>query len=651
MNKKIEEILEQKVDLSAFDYETARYIENLRGMLEETQREKRIMLDNRLGLHFSSKSYEDRFDDWLDDAVVPVLDPALSRFDGDAGNLIIEGDNIDALRVLARTHKGKVDCIFIDPPYNTENTTFVYNDDYVASEDKYRYSMWLEGLKRRLRYVPDLLSERGVLLVAINDKNRIYIEILIREQIMPGKFKGALTWRSRSGKGESGNANMSMNHEHVLVFANDEFAFSGKEKDNKAYKFDDKDGKGVYARGDLTCPDTYKTGPKLYYPIQNPETGVWYPANPDAVWRYATEANLKPGQKLRRDTMESLIEDDKIIFPKKGRVQIWNSREELDAAIAARDVPVNGKGVPLLRAGLPNLDFFIGKPVGWGVPAYKRHLSEVQSETKPLSSWIGSGDEIISDLDDSTVMASGLAAESNAHLKAMFGEKVFDYAKPTTLLTALLKQATATYSVVMDFFGGSGTTAEAVLRLNHEDDGDRKFIMVSNTERTADEPDKNICRDVLAARVSAVIDGFTKGKNEVEGTGGGFAYLRMERHDDEAICGPLPYELSVDMAFTLCQISFGLPVQVIETSDEGYVVRETEDEVIVFVPEWSKALTEGVKAEFDARPGKVHIVLSNRDETPTYHLREAGCASVKCLDAIVFAGRLCGPAAFFQRGV
>lgn len=217
MNKKIEEILEQKVDLSAFDYETARYIENLRGMLEETQREKRIMLDNRLGLHFSPKSYEDRFDDWLEDAVVPVLDPELSRFDGDTGNLIIEGDNIDALRVLARTHKGKVDCIFIDPPYNTENTTFVYNDDFVAPEDKYRYSMWLEGLRRRLRYVPDLLSERGVLLVAINDANRSYIELLIRE-MMPGMYKKSIVWQSRSGKSEAGNANLSVDHEHILIF-------------------------------------------------------------------------------------------------------------------------------------------------------------------------------------------------------------------------------------------------------------------------------------------------------------------------------------------------------------------------------------------------------------------------------------------------
>lgn len=651
MSKKIEALLAQTVDLSALDHETARYVENLRGMLEDAQREKAIVLDNRLGLHFSSKSYEERFDDWLDDAVVPVLDPELSRPEGDTGNLIIEGDNIDALRVMARTHKGKVDVVFIDPPYNTENGTFVYNDDYVAPEDKYRYSMWLEGLRRRLMHVPDLLSENGVLLVAINDKNRAYIEMLIKEQIMPGKFKGAIAWRSRSGKNEDGNANLSTNHEHVLVFANDGFSFGGGEKDYSSYKFNDHDGRGPYSRGDLSSPKTYRERPLTYYPIQDPETGVWYPANPDAVWRYATEVNLKPGQKLRKDTMENLIAANKIAFPREKRVHIWHTREELDAAIEARDVPVNGKGVPLLRAGLPNLDFFVGKPVGWGIPAYKRHLSEVKSETKPLSSWVGSGDELIKDLSEHTVLVSGLAAESNSELKSMFGEKVFDYAKPTTLLTGLLQQATQPDSIVLDFFGGSGTTAGAVLRLNAEDDGNRRFIMVSNTERSAKHPDKNLCRDVLRPRINSVMDGFTAGKKEIEGTGGGYAYLRMERHSDESICGPLPFALTIDMAFTLCQIAFGIPVEALDVPASGYVVRETEDAVLVFAPEWSKTLTDAVKAEFEARADKDHVLISDRDQTPTAHLRAAGCESAKCLDAIVFAGRLCGPAAFFKRSV
>lgn len=650
MTDKLEALLSQQVDLSALPHDTARYVENLRGMLEDVKTQRDIVMGNRLGLYWSPKSYEERFDDWRNGAVVPVLDEALSRPEGDEGNLIIEGDNIDALRVLARTHKGKVDCVFIDPPYNTENTTFVYNDDYVAPEDKYRYSMWLEGLKRRLEYVPDLLSERGVLLVAINDKNRAYIELMIKEQIMPGKFKGSLVWRTRQGKNEPGNANLSIDHECVLVFSNDGFSFGGREKTYEMYRFNDHDGKGPYRPDNLTAPNTYRARPNLYAPIRDPETGIWYPANPDRVWAFATEANLKPGQKTRKDTMENLIAAGKVMFPKDKRVHVWRTREELDAAIAAGDVPVNGKGVPLLRPGLPDLDFFVGKPVGWGVPAYKRYKSELNAEFQPLSSWVMTNKEAEEgDVDEdggSVSLVSSFSTESAAHLKAIFGEKPFDFAKPSSLITNLLRQATGPGSIVLDFFGGSGTTAEAVLRLNQEDGGDRRFILVSNTEHTPDEPDKNLCRDVLRRRVDAVMDGFTKGKNDVPGTGGGYAYMRMQRHLEETICGPNPFELTWEMAVSLCQMSFGLPVAPLTLTPEGFAAVETEETVFLFVPEWSKPLAPVIAAEFAKRPGKEHVLVSDYDRTPTAQLRAIGCESAKCVDAYVIAGRLCGPAPF-----
>lgn len=649
MTDKIETLLAQEVDLSALPYETARYVENLRGMLEQARREKDIVIENRLGLHWSPKSYEERFDDWLDDAVVPVLDPALSRPEGDEGNLIIEGDNVDALRVLARTHKGKVDCVFIDPPYNTENTTFVYNDDYVASEDKYRYSMWLEGLKRRLAHVPDLLSEQGVLLVAINDKNRAYVELLIKENVMPGKFVGCLAWRTRSGKNEGGNANFSQDHEHILIFANEKFFFGGIEKNYAAYIGNDHDERGVYARGDLTVAVPYndKRAGRAYYPVQDTQTGFWYPANPDRVWGVTSRLRMTPGQKLKSRPMEDLIDDNRIIFPKEPRTKIWHTMEELLADIDVKNVPVNGRGVPLLRRGLPDLEFWVGKTVAWGIPALKRYKADVKSDRKPLSSWTISDKGETDDALEHII--SGLSSESDGHLKALLGEKAFNYAKPISLISNLLRQATGPDSLVLDFFGGSGTTAEAVLRLNAEDGGSRRFILVSNTERTADEPDKNLCRDVLRRRVDAVMDGFTKGKNEVPGTGGGYAYLRMERYPEEVICGPHPFEMTIGRAFALAQMSFGLPVEEIGAPEKGYAVRETEETAFVFAPAWESGLAAAVAAEFAARPDKDHVLLSNLDRTPTHHLRAAGCESVKCLDAIVLAGRLCGPALFGGR--
>ena len=126
----------------------------------DTEAENSAMRANRrVGLVWETESYKERFSDpfWGVDhergGVVADLVPELSRPDGDEGNLIIEGDNVDALRILSRTHKGRFDCVFIDPPYNTESTTFVYNDKQVAPEDKLRYSLWVEGMRRRLQYV------------------------------------------------------------------------------------------------------------------------------------------------------------------------------------------------------------------------------------------------------------------------------------------------------------------------------------------------------------------------------------------------------------------------------------------------------------------------------------------------------------------
>lgn len=647
MTDKIQALLNKKIDLSSLDDNQARYVQGLIEQLEQAQNEKSAMLNNRLGLHWSSKSYDERFDDWEDDAVVPVLDAELSRPEGDTGNLIIEGDNIDALRVLARTHKGKVDCIFIDPPYNTETTQFVYNDDFVAPEDKYRYSMWLEGLKRRLQYVPDLLSDTGVLLVAINDQSRVYIELCIRENIMPGKFLGSAIWKSRSSTASSSSGNLSVDHENVLIFANENFSFGGGEVTRQNYKFDDGDGKGFYARGDITLGFSMKERPNLYYPIQDPKTGLWYPCSPYSVWRFASENRLKEKQKTRKDPMEELIRKNKIFFPNEDQSYFWADRESLNDAIMRKEVPKNGKGVPLLTGGLSDeeLNFWVGKRVGRGRPAYKRHLTEIVRDRKPLSSLLmdtGTNNDV-------EVIISGGASEGDALLKSMFHDKVFNYSKPVSLLEGLIERSTSPFSVVLDFFGGSGTTAEAVLRINQKDDGNRRFIMVSNTERTDKDPDKNLCRDVLRRRVNAVMDGFTKGKKDVPGTGGGYAYLRMHRYDDEQVCGPAAPDMTIDMALTVCQISFDLPVEDLTKIEADYVVRETEDTVYVFVRKWEKALTEAVSEAFKSRPGKTHIVVSDRDKGPQRDLHQAGCVSAQAIDAIHFAGRICGPALISQR--
>ena len=480
----------------------------------------------------------------------------VSRPEGDSGNLVIEGDNLDALRLLSKTHKGKVDCIYIDPPYNTGNTTFVYNDRFVDPEHRWRKSMWLDFLHKRLLIARELLSERGVILVSINDHHRALMELLM-DEVMPGRRVGSIVWRSRQGTSLDGNGNLSTDHEHILIYANTDFSFHGKEKTYAGYKFDDGDGKGPYERDNLTLGFSHTERPNLYYPIQDPATGRWFPANPDRVWAYASANRIEAGKKLQTRPMEEWISENKIYFPPNERVATWNSIEEIHDAIESGEIPANGNGVPLLRHDLPNLEFFVGKPVSWGVPRFKRHKKDLKSEVQPLSSWVYSTvDKVSTESDCSQTMKSALTRESDSHLKSIFGKKVFNYAKPPSLMRELLRQATPTDGLVMDFFAGSGTTAEAVLRLNQEDGGSRRFISVSSTEATDKEPKKNVCRDVCAPRINAACEGYGSGKKRVEGTGEGFAYLRLDRvnHFD------LEDEMNDDLAWTLIQIQHDRPV-------------------------------------------------------------------------------------------
>ncbi|MBK9442536.1 MAG: site-specific DNA-methyltransferase [Comamonadaceae bacterium] len=141
-------------------------------------------------------------------------------------NLIIEGDNFDALRLLKSTHAGKIRVIYIDPPYNTGNKDWVYNDRYVGQNDRWRHSQWLEFLYQRLTLAKDLLTQDGVIMVSINDENRSRLELLM-DEVLPGRRLGSLTWRTRQGSNADQQCFLSVDHEHVLIYGNAGFKFNG----------------------------------------------------------------------------------------------------------------------------------------------------------------------------------------------------------------------------------------------------------------------------------------------------------------------------------------------------------------------------------------------------------------------------------------
>ena len=240
---------------------------------------------------------------------------------------------------------------------------------------------------------------------------------------------------------------------------------------------------------------------------------------------------------MRSDTIEQLIEKKLIYFPpcKSTEVMLFATRDELLAAIKAGEGPVlPKKKTPLLREELPDLDFWVGKPIAPGRPSRKEHWTAKAEADRlaPLSSWIAGLNEEVAALfdgydDELVVLRSARGGVATEEIKSVFGDKAFQYPKPLSLIRNLLQQATRPGDIVLDFFAGSATTGHAVLELNAEDGGQRSFILCSSSEATAKEPDKNLCRDVCAERMRRVIAGY-RGR---PGISGNFAYLQLDRVD------------------------------------------------------------------------------------------------------------------------
>ena len=491
-------------------------------------------------------------------------------------NLIIEGDNFDSLRLLRATHAGKVRVIYIDPPYNTGNKDWVYNDSYVGQNDRWRHSQWLEFLYQRLTLARDLLTSDGVILVSINDENRARLELLM-DEVFPGRRVGCFVWRSRTGGNDTKGAFFSDNHEHVLVYANPGFRFTGDEKSYSMYKY--QEGDRLYRLSDLTKAHDYRERPNTYYPIHDPLTDTFYPCNPQRVWAYASEKKVKDGQKIRGDTIETLTAKKLIWFPPEQRVEVFETLEELQDAIQRRDVPMSGS-TPLLFDGMPDLDFWVGKRVGYGRPAFKRFKEGLKNENQPISSWLTPRQEQDTVVEGLNMPVVGTTEEGSKELKEVMGDKAFPYPKPPSLLKGLLAQATRPDDIVLDFFAGSGTTGQVVMELNAEDGGRRRFILCSSTEANDKEPTKNLCRDVCAERMRRVMQGYGDKDAHSLAQGGEFAYLQLDKLD----AADVALDATADHASTLLTLRHAAAAPVTHQSGAVRLIAKGADWLMALCP-------------------------------------------------------------------
>lgn len=448
------------------------------------------------------------------------------------GNItLIEGDNLPVLAALQQTHRGRVDVIYIDPPYNTGNNDFIYNDarmssvadiegasidDYarnldgkartVGKDDPERHSLWLSFMERRLFLAKELLSDTGVIFVSIDDNEQARLKVLMDEIFGEQNFEGNIHWRRRKTQ-PNDNKLLARVTDQILVFSkkHDKFvsakAFVGlpiDEKGKSRYSNPDNDPRGEWTTRMWTAA---KGQGGSTYSIELPSGEVI-----DTVWL---------GNK---ETYERLLKDNRIVF-----------------------------NTPSSK------------------PRKKIFLSERGNGKTPTDWW---------DADD-----FGTTSLGTSEVKTILGGEKFSYPKPTLLIKQIVRLIANKNAIVLDFFAGSGTTGHAVAELNKEDGGNRQCILVTH----GDEDGKNIAKDVTAERLKRVLSGenWTDGKFHVP-LPGELNYYKLEfspRQNDPETAVQNFQNKFVGYA-ALQQDAIAVPTQ---PNPEAFIVMKNSKKTVVMV--------------------------------------------------------------------
>lgn len=356
-------------------------------------------------------------------------------------NIYISGDNLDGLKHLLKSYSGAIKCIYIDPPYNTGSDGFVYQDNFnyskeslveklsVSEEEADRildltkrgsasHSAWLMFMYSRLVLARDLLDEKGVIFISIDDNEQSNLKLLCDEVFGEENFLANVIWEKRFTRSNNSKTFATLT-EHVLCFRRTELLSEIKEpRDEKAdstYSNPDNDPRGLWTSVSYVNPATKEQRPNLAYELVNPHNGEKI-THPTHAWKFEYS-------KYRKHVKENRL--------------YW------------------------------------GKEGGNTYPRLKRFLSEMEGGMVPVNFW--------------SRTSTGTTDEASKNLDSLMGKKVFDFPKPIGLISKALKIGVGKDDIILDFFSGSGTTAHAVMQLNAEDGGKRKFISVQWPEKLSKE--------------------------------------------------------------------------------------------------------------------------------------------------------------------
>ena len=373
-------------------------------------------------------------------------------------NLYIEGDNLEVLKLLQESYLGKVKMIYIDPPYNTGND-FIYADDFRMSGEEWSvesgewsedgdrlfkntdtngrfHSDWCSMIYSRLMLARNLLASDGAIFISIDDNERENLQKICDEVFGTVNYVATFPWRKRTAKSDV-PFGVSQDYEWIICYAkSDDFIASVAGKDRKYYETPDFPGR-PWRIHDLTTQRTALERPNSNFAIINPQNGISYPVNPQAVWRITEEGSPQ------------YLKENRIVFP-----------GDYDFLKISKPVLRYWKEDDMAKAG--------------------ESFGRVTVSTK---------------FPDNI----GMSQDGTKEISELFSSKVFSFPKPTSLVKFLMHMHTSGDDIILDFFSGSATTAHAVMQLNAEDGGHRKFIMVQLPEKCDEASEaykagyKNIC--------------------------------------------------------------------------------------------------------------------------------------------------------------
>lgn len=380
-------------------------------------------------------------------------------------NLVIKGDNLEALKALLPLYHERIKCIYIDPPYNTGNEGWIYNDnvndphikkwlgDVVGKEgeDLSRHDKWLCMMYPRLRMLHKLLANDGAILISIDDNEQAYLRMICDEIFGARNFVAQLVWQ-RTFATKNDAKFFSSEHEYIIVYAKNIDNLVVKDlpkndKQNERYKNPDNDPRGPWISTDLLRMEHRENS---VYAITTPSGKIYVP-EPGTSWRH-------PEQE-----MKALIDNNEVWFGKDGSSK----------------------------------------------PRRKRFMSDVKAGICPQTIW--KHEDV------------GHTQEAKQLLKKILdaSQDFFATPKPVRLVKQIISIICNEEDIILDSFAGSGTTAQAVLELNKEDGGHRKFILVEMLD---------YAETITAERIKRVISGYQSGKKDMDGLGGNFSFCELGQY-------------------------------------------------------------------------------------------------------------------------